>query len=569
MQWKRFGRCLVCLLVVVALLINMVPQKAEALALDTGTAVLVTVAAPIVVSSVLIGLGVNAGVLTVDFTSIVDLCVAYLQDIGLCQDFSIDILGWQVEGTSLFGITPRIIEAIRDWLFEEEVVSFSSQTSYDSVGFSVADSTSDPSAAAFWGQINLFSLLNADPSGYLIMGVNSGIYLGLHVDDSRGFIGCVGLPSILPYTNISFPVGCFVENFSSAPSYSDYFVCFPNYDLAYSYCIAENRYVYFLTQDSYLDVSSSVFTIRDLGYLDVNGTVSYGKSLGFYTTKNSNSSTQIHSSYDIYPSSSVGISVSSDYDISFGEIAPSDTAIDEGYSTWYGNAISVPGSLIGSDDESVVIYPSAIAPTQQETMLMTQEQIWAGESTYVDTSTDTGTDTDTGVSTGTFADTLVGDFLISLGEIIMTPFEWLLEGVKAIFVPSEDFLSAKVEALRKNFLFADSIITAWESLRSAFTEFETEPPVIYMELSNSESDIDYGSRAIALDLTWYERYKPTVDTLLSSLLWIWFVWRVFRKLPGIISGMPGDTPDVPVSDGHFYGYAEGRKRLPGGSIKRR
>lgn len=131
--------------------------------------------------------------------------------------------------------------------------------------------------------------------------------------------------------------------------------------------------------------------------------------------------------------------------------------------------------------------------------------------------------------------------------------EWLadavLSGIREIFVPSEDFLTTKVQALRGRFGFADSVITTVSVLGAALMDFSNSPPIIYMDLSSSESKYDWGDRAIALDLRWYERYKPTVDTLLSALLWVFFVWRVFRKLPGIISGMAGDSAFDSAGDG--------------------
>lgn len=145
----------------------------------------------------------------------------------------------------------------------------------------------------------------------------------------------------------------------------------------------------------------------------------------------------------------------------------------------------------------------------------------------------------------------------------------ILEGIRAIFVPSTDYLTTKVEALRARFAFADSIISTGEVIGLALNDFNTSPPIIYMELGNAESQYDWGGTAIALDLRWYERYKPTVDRLLSALLWIFFAWRVFRKLPGIISGMEGDSSFAPVSDGRFGGYSSNLPRLGSGSMKRR
>lgn len=67
-----------------------------------------------------------------------------------------------------------------------------------------------------------------------------------------------------------------------------------------------------------------------------------------------------------------------------------------------------------------------------------------------------------------------------------------------------------------------------------------KPPKIEIHLDAAESQYDYGEVAYALDMTWYEKYKPTVDVLLSSMIWVFFVWRVFVHLPNIITGVSGD-----------------------------
>lgn len=70
-----------------------------------------------------------------------------------------------------------------------------------------------------------------------------------------------------------------------------------------------------------------------------------------------------------------------------------------------------------------------------------------------------------------------------------------------------------------------------------------EPPKIVIDLSLSESKYNWGASGYALDMSWYARYKPEVDSLLSAMMWLFFIWRVFVALPGIIAGTAGMVDD--------------------------
>lgn len=64
--------------------------------------------------------------------------------------------------------------------------------------------------------------------------------------------------------------------------------------------------------------------------------------------------------------------------------------------------------------------------------------------------------------------------------------------------------------------------------------------MIYIDLGASRGPYDLGDVVPFVDLRWYEEYKPTGDALLSAFMWAAFIWRMFVKAPGIVSGMPGD-----------------------------
>ena len=123
--------------------------------------------------------------------------------------------------------------------------------------------------------------------------------------------------------------------------------------------------------------------------------------------------------------------------------------------------------------------------------------------------------------------------------------ESIIEGIKnvliEIFVPSEDFLSEKIEYLKNKFGIVDSIISTIDIFSQFFENVGTgTPPKIEMNFSSAKSKTKYGN-TVTIDFSWYAQFKPTVDTMLSSIIWVMFVWRTFKRLPNIISGAGGDT----------------------------
>lgn len=164
---------------------------------------------------------------------------------------------------------------------------------------------------------------------------------------------------------------------------------------------------------------------------------------------------------------------------------------------------------------------------------------------------------------GSLADVITGPIvgaLTNIWDLITSIPQAIAEAISAIFIPSEDFLSAKWEAIRSEFTFADSIITSGQSILDIFRGVDPEPPVIYINLGDSESSYNLGGQVAFLDLRWYERYKSTGDAIISAFLWLAFAWRMFLKLPGIISGLPGDFVMHSVVDLGLSDHLPSRKK---------
>jgi len=118
-----------------------------------------------------------------------------------------------------------------------------------------------------------------------------------------------------------------------------------------------------------------------------------------------------------------------------------------------------------------------------------------------------------------------------------------------------------VETIRAEFAFVDSVMTMGDSIIGVFDAVGGGTvPYIEIDISSAGEKYYYGDSVVVLDMTWYADYKPYVDAVLSAMMWLFFFWRLFIHLPGIISGMPGvgdfqaqgiDLPYVPRSGTQF------------------
>ena len=258
-----------------------------------------------------------------------------------------------------------------------------------------------------------------------------------------------------------------------------------------------------------------------------------------------------------------------------GTISSPDGWASSPYADWFGN--SRPATNPDTDEDITVLpipfSPSADPETQIGTL--TQPDIWQGS----------------------IADPMPGTGTVPDGSIAETPWEafkkWISEGwksiiqaiptaesigqavgnvIKSIFVPDADFITEKWNDIRSRFEFADSITATGEVLVDILDGLDPEPPVIYIDLGAAEGSYNIGGEVPFVDLRWYARYKPTMDLIISAFLWLAFVWRLILKLPGIISGMPGEfvLMNLPVNLPHLgIGSGQRREELESGRNNRR
>lgn len=122
-------------------------------------------------------------------------------------------------------------------------------------------------------------------------------------------------------------------------------------------------------------------------------------------------------------------------------------------------------------------------------------------------------------------------------------YEKIIEALKLIFLPSDDFLEEKFDSIKNKLAWYKDIENNSSVIYSFIkTAKGDKPPVINYDVPAKTSGrwkIDGFS--VHIDFTWYEKYKPDVDALLGSILMVVFVFNLFKNLPGIISGSSAIT----------------------------
>lgn len=127
----------------------------------------------------------------------------------------------------------------------------------------------------------------------------------------------------------------------------------------------------------------------------------------------------------------------------------------------------------------------------------------------------------------------------------------IAEKIGALFKPDEALLTEITDAFKGKFGFFSTLKQFGNDLFGMTPE--TEPPVIWVHLENAESKYgySYGDKQKIFDMTWYQKYKASVDGLLSGFLWLGYLWLLFKRAPSILNGMQMDEdlrPPLLVGD---------------------
>ena len=147
---------------------------------------------------------------------------------------------------------------------------------------------------------------------------------------------------------------------------------------------------------------------------------------------------------------------------------------------------------------------------------------------------------------GAFFTTLWG-WLQSIIDAITALPAAIAEKIGALFKPDEALLTEITDNFKGKFGFFSTLKQFGSDLFGMTPE--TEPPVIWVHLENAESKFgyNYGDKQKIFDMTWYQKYKASVDGLLSGFLWLGYLWLLFKRAPAILGGMQLSADDAPRS----------------------
>lgn len=151
---------------------------------------------------------------------------------------------------------------------------------------------------------------------------------------------------------------------------------------------------------------------------------------------------------------------------------------------------------------------------------------------------------------GAFFTTLWG-WLQSIIDAITALPAAIAEKIGALFKPDEALLTEITDTFKGKFGFFSTLKQFGSDLFGMTPE--TEPHVIWVHLENAKSKFgyNYGEKQKIFDMTWYQKYKPSVDGLLSGFLWLGYLWLLFKRAPSILNGMQMDEdlrPPLLVGD---------------------
>lgn len=233
--------------------------------------------------------------------------------------------------------------------------------------------------------------------------------------------------------------------------------------------------------------------------------------------------------------------------------------------------IAIPDDIpIVESEEEVPVVP-VVAETDLTGVLSWLKTIWqaitglaskivepiAVAITAVKTAVNTGITTITDTITETI--NAIIEWLTSIGASLSDILEWIKTlpasiaqaistVITDVFVPSADFISEKVDAITSRFAWIAPLVDIAQGLSVDLSS--STPPVVYVHLEDSESEYIKGGTVKFIDMSWYARYKPYGDVILSGFLWALFAWRMYLKIPGIINGVGGSVGHIASSGGY-------------------
>lgn len=120
-------------------------------------------------------------------------------------------------------------------------------------------------------------------------------------------------------------------------------------------------------------------------------------------------------------------------------------------------------------------------------------------------------------------------------------FENFANSLKSLFIPSEDRINSLVDSVKSKFSFIDDIKKSVTGIEDVLSGAE-EAPSFTLHVKSTQFTEEQDLKI--LDLSWYAPFKVYGDKILTAFIYAMFFWRIYIKLPSIISGASGGVNEV-------------------------
>ena len=119
---------------------------------------------------------------------------------------------------------------------------------------------------------------------------------------------------------------------------------------------------------------------------------------------------------------------------------------------------------------------------------------------------------------------------IKLIEMLSNLFNYL-------FVPTEDTVTELKTTIDSKFGFIDSIELAINDIKDMIENIENGTSEFTVDIDSKY----YVGEVVLFDLSWYKPFKAYGDLVFTGFAYVFFVWRLWKAIPGIINGTSSIT----------------------------
>jgi len=131
---------------------------------------------------------------------------------------------------------------------------------------------------------------------------------------------------------------------------------------------------------------------------------------------------------------------------------------------------------------------------------------------------------------------LPGKIADAIGGFFKNLFDWLMDGLKYLFIPSENWdpFGPIKNFFQEKFVFITQISDVVNTVYS-LNYFESENTAPKMEITV------YGHTASIIDWSFYKQYRELFHSLVTVLCWLGFIFHTYKRIPSFIQGFQDYT----------------------------